>query len=87
MRAVVPYNGSLLAIIARDGKITYDELKEKHCVPTPPGVISSKNVMFDPDLKVLEAEGVSSQVKYRNVRQKMQSFSASIFSCNRPVVC
>ena len=31
--------------------------------------------------------GVSSQVKYRNFRQKMQSFSASIFSCNRPVVC
>ena len=30
---------------------------------------------------------VSSQVKYRNFRQKMQSFSASIFSCNRPVVC
>lgn len=30
---------------------------------------------------------VSSQVKYRDFRQKMQSFSASIFSCNRPVVC
>lgn len=33
------------------------------------------------------AGNVSSQVKYRNFRQKMQSFSASIFSCNRPVVC
>lgn len=57
MRVVGPYNGSLLAIIAREGKITYDELKEKHCVPTPPCVISSKNAMFDSDLKVLEAEG------------------------------
>lgn len=57
MRVVGPYNESLLAIIAREGEITYDELKEKHCVPTPPGVISSKNVMFDSDLKVLEAEG------------------------------
>lgn len=47
----------MLAIIAREGKIAYEELKEKHCVPTPPGVISSVNVMFDSDLKVLEAEG------------------------------
>ena len=36
---------------------------------------------------VIIGGGVSSQVKYRNFRQKMQSFSASIFSCNRPVVC
>ena len=57
VRVVGPYNGSLLAIIARDGKITYDALKEKYCVPTPPGVISSKNAMFDSDLKLLEAEG------------------------------
>ena len=57
MRVVGPYNGSLLAIIAREGKITYNTLKEKYCVPTPPGVISGKNTMFDSDLKVLEAEG------------------------------
>ena len=57
MRVVGPYNGSLLTIIAREGKITYDELKEKYCDPAPPGVILSKNVMFDSDLKVLEAEG------------------------------
>ncbi len=29
---------------------------------------------------------VSSQVKYRNFRQKVQSFLASIISCNGPVV-
>ena len=38
-------------------------------------------------IKWIRGKVVSSQVKYRNFRQKMQSFSASIFSCNRPVVC
>lgn len=57
MRVSRPYNASLLAVIDREGKITYEELKGKYCVPTPPGVISGVNVMFDSDLKVLEAEG------------------------------
>lgn len=57
MRIIGPYNASLLAIIAREGKITYEELKEKYCVPTPLGIISGINVMFDSDLKVLESEG------------------------------
>jgi len=43
-------------------------------------------MFFIPGYPIL-CGAVSSQVKYRNFRQKMQSFSASIFSCNRPVVC
>ncbi len=50
-------NGSLLQIIAREGKIAYNKLKKEYCVPTPPGVISGNNVMFDRDLKTLESEG------------------------------
>ena len=57
MRIRAPYNASLLAVIARAGKITYEELKEKYCVPTPPGIVSGINVMFDSDLEVLAAEG------------------------------
>ena len=57
MRVSKPYNASLLAIIAREKQITYAELKEKYCTPTPPGIISGANVMFDNDLITLENEG------------------------------
>ena len=57
MRIGKPYNASLLAIIAREKQITYLELKEKYCTPTPPGIISGANVMFDDHLKTLEDEG------------------------------
>lgn len=57
MRVSEIRNLSLLQIIAREGKITYDELKKEYCVPTPPGVILGNNVMFDHDLKTLETEG------------------------------
>lgn len=57
MRVSKVHNLSLLQIIAREGKITYDELKKEYCVTTPPGVISGNNVMFDRDLKILESEG------------------------------
>lgn len=50
-------NGSLLEIIARRGNITYDELKNEYCVPTPRGIVFGSNVMFDSDLKTLESEG------------------------------
>lgn len=36
--------------------------------------------------KYYDWSGVSSQVKCRNFRQKVQSFLASIISCNGPVV-
>ncbi len=57
MRISEVRNLSLLQIIAREGKIAYDKLKKEYCVPTPPGVISGNNVMFDRDLKTLENEG------------------------------
>jgi hypothetical protein len=57
MRVSKVRNLSLLQIIAREGKIAYNELKKEYCVPTPPGVISGNNVMFDHDLKTLESEG------------------------------
>lgn len=50
-------NASLLNTIAKRKEITYDELKEEYCEPSPPGVIIGKNVMFDSDLKTLESEG------------------------------
>ena len=58
MRVSKVCNASLLAIIARHKEITYDDLKREHITPTPKGVISSKNVMFDSDLKTLEIEGL-----------------------------
>lgn len=57
MRIGKPYNATLLSIIARKEEITYAELQKEYCVPTPPGVVSSRNIMFDADLKTLEAEG------------------------------
>ena len=57
MRIGTVFNASLLAVIARKGEITYDELKKEYCEPTPSGVVSGRNVMFDSDLKVLESEG------------------------------
>lgn len=50
-------NATLLQIIARRKEITYSELKKEYCVPISSKVISSRNVMFDSDLKVLESEG------------------------------
>lgn len=55
MRVSKVYNLSLLQIIAREGKITYDKLKKEYCVPTPPGVISGNNVMFDYDFKKIRS--------------------------------
>ena len=43
--------------IAQKEEITYEELKAEYCEPTPKGVVSGRNVMFDSDLKVLESEG------------------------------
>ena len=57
MRVSEVRNGSLLQIIARNGKMTYDKLKDEYCVPSPPGVILGNNVMFDHDLQTLESEG------------------------------
>ena len=57
MRIGKVYNASLLAVIARKGEITYDNLKKEYCEPTPPGVISARNMKFYSDLKVLESEG------------------------------
>ena len=57
MRIGKPYNATLLGIIARNKEITYAELQNEYCIPTPPGVVSSRNVMFDADLETLEAEG------------------------------
>lgn len=51
------YNTTLLQIIAQEGEITYIDLKEKYCIPMPPGVVSGRDVMFDSDLKTLETEG------------------------------
>lgn len=50
-------NATLLQIIAIRKEITYSELKKEYCVPISSEVISSRNVMFDSDLKVLESEG------------------------------
>ena len=57
MRVSKIYNATLLAVIARKGKITYNDLKEEYCEPESPGVILGKNVMFDSDLKTLQEEG------------------------------
>lgn len=57
MRISKVCNLSLLNIIAQKKEITYTELKGIHCKPTPPGVISSRNFMFDSDLASLESEG------------------------------
>ena len=57
MRIKGPYNASLLSAIAQKKEITYQELKESYCDQTPPGIVSSRNVMFDSDLDTLEAEG------------------------------
>lgn len=57
MRISKPYNATLLSIIARKKEITYEELQNEYCVPTPPGMVLGRNVMFDDDLKTLEAEG------------------------------
>ncbi len=57
MRVSKVYNGTLLSIIAQKEEITYEELKAEYCEPTPKGVVSGRNVMFDSDLKVLESEG------------------------------
>lgn len=61
MRISKPYNATLLSIIAKKEEITYEELQNEYCVPTPPGVVSSRNIMFDDDLKTLEAEGYISR--------------------------
>lgn len=50
-------NATLLQIIAIRKEITYSDLKKEYCVPISSKVISSRNVMFDSDLKVLESEG------------------------------
>lgn len=52
-----PYNATLLNIVARKGKVTYTELKEEYCTPSPPGVVLGRNVMLDTDLETLETEG------------------------------
>lgn len=52
-----PYNASLLSIIAKSKSISYEDLKAEYCVPSPPGIILSVNVMFDSDLALLESEG------------------------------
>lgn len=57
MRVSKPCNYSLLTVIAQEKQITYAELKKKYCTPTPPGIISGANVMFDNDLITLESEG------------------------------
>ncbi len=57
MRISKIYNRTLLSIIAKKEEITYEALKEEYCEPTPIGVVSGRNVMFDSDLKVLESEG------------------------------
>ena len=62
MRIGKPYNATLLSIIAKKEKIIYAELQKEYCVPTPPGVVSSRNIMFDADLEILEAEGYISRV-------------------------
>ena len=61
MRIGKPYNATLLSIIARKEEISYAELQKEYCVPTPLGVVSSRNIMFDDDLKTLEAEGYISR--------------------------
>jgi len=50
-------NATLLQIIANRKEITYSKLKKEYCTPISSKVISSRNVMFDSDLKVLESEG------------------------------
>lgn len=62
MRIGKPYNATLLSIIARREEITYTELKKEYCVPTPHGVVSSRNVMFDSELETLETEGYITRV-------------------------
>lgn len=57
MKVSKPYNATLLSIIARNKEISYMDLKEEYCLPSPPGVILSRNVMYDSDLEMLEAEG------------------------------
>ena len=54
---IVEENRPHLSIIAREKEITYEELRNECCVPTPPGMALGRNVMFDDDLKTLEAEG------------------------------
>ena len=48
MRISKVCNLSLLNIIAQKKEITYAELKDFYCEPTPHGVVLAKNVMFDP---------------------------------------
>lgn len=50
-------NATLLQIIAKRKEITYSKLKKEYCTPISSKVISSRNVMFDSDLKTLELEG------------------------------
>lgn len=57
MRITPPYNATLLSIIAQKEEVTYSKLKEEYCIPAPSGVVLGRNVMFDSDLKQLEAEG------------------------------
>lgn len=57
MRISKVCNLSLLNIIAQKKEITYAELKDFYCEPTPHGVVLAKNVMFDSDLELLASEG------------------------------
>ena len=45
-------NATLLQIIANRKEITYSKLKKEYCTPISSKVISSRNVMFDSDLKI-----------------------------------
>ena len=53
MRVSKVCNYSLLKTIAQKEELTYTELKNIYCEPTPLG----KNVAFDSDLELLASEG------------------------------
>lgn len=57
MRVSKVCNLSLLKTIAQNEELTYTELKDIYCEPTPRGVILGKNVSFDSDLELLASEG------------------------------
>jgi len=63
MRVSKVNNASLLAVLARKCKITYEDLKKEYCSPTPLDVLSGRNLMFDDsDLKVLESESYNTDL-------------------------
>ncbi len=57
MKRVEVYNATLLQCISETTGITRSELEQKYLVSEPPGVVFSRNAMFDADLENLISLG------------------------------